>query len=163
MSKLIPTVIMFSLLSCTACSDRGSGNQIADVSNAVVPGNGADVSPTLSDVEFLRCWQARPVGNGRFEINFQATVYPREGVLSRADNCPDLRLELEFHDPELPTGFDVFELRGRDPTKLIGIRGVARVNVKNRERPDLLVVTVEDLREGTRLSDAETERLRSRD
>lgn len=107
---------------------------------------------------FLQCWESRSSGSNLYEIDFQAIVYPREGVLSYNEACPELRLQMIFNDIPMPTGFDAFS-RGENRFELVGIQGRAIVSVERQEDPNVMTVGVRRLVRGRVLTDNETRRI----
>jgi hypothetical protein len=113
----------------------------------------------LTDEQFLRCWDGQVVDHSLYRINFEAVIFPRAGVVSHNPSCPELRLKLHFRDASLPPDFDAFERAWQDRYQRIAIRGVALVQVDNRERSDLLSLRVRRLVRGEVLSGPEAARV----
>jgi hypothetical protein len=112
-----------------------------------------------TSARFFQCWGFRGAGAGQYEVDFQAIVYPRDGVLSYNASCPRLRLQMIFNDTPTPPGFDGFRRADENRFELIGIRGRAIVSVARQEDPDVVTVTVRRLVSGEVLNDDETRRL----
>ncbi len=88
---------------------------------------------SLSDAEFIRCWGGDLQRNGTAEIRFQAVAYPRGRTISATEQCPQLRLILDFEDSALPPGFHLFDMMGENPFESKGIGGTALVAIKSRD------------------------------
>jgi hypothetical protein len=108
---------------------------------------------------FLRCWRFQPTSGAVGTIDFEAVIYPREGVLAYNAACPALTLQMIFNDTAMPSGFDAFERANGAHPRLVGIRGTALVMPGRVDHPGLMVVTVRRLIRGEVLSDADTARL----
>lgn len=139
MSGLIRNLSVILALCGTACSDL--------------------VATYRTDSKFLRCWEAQKISSVLYRIRIEAAIFPREGALSFSPSCPTLRLQLRFLNTQMPPGFDPFQRGRTDPFAPIGIRGLADVEVEQRERPDLMVVRVHRVVEGVVLPPAETNRI----
>ena len=149
MSKIASQVALslsFSFLWICAC-DSNSASSASEATGFV------------SSEPFRRCWNFQPVSASVGMINFQAIIYPREGVLSYSAACPALTLQLNFNDSPMPEGFDGFERANSRHPEPIGIRGTAVVEIERVDHPGLMIVNVRRLVRGEVLSSSETARL----
>lgn len=108
---------------------------------------------------FFQCWGFVNTGSRLYELDFEALVYPRGGVISYNTECPELRLDMVFNDTVTPPGFrairDDYSMR----IQLLGLRGRAVVFVDKEASPNMLTVTVRRLISGDVLADEETRRI----
>jgi hypothetical protein len=114
---------------------------------------------TASPSSFFQCWNFRGAPGGDYEFDFRAIVYPREGVLSFNESCPELRLRMIFNDTPVPAGFNAFRRADENRFELIGIGGRAIVSVGGQEDPDVMTVTVRRLVRASVLPENETQRM----
>lgn len=114
----------------------------------------------VSNDDFLKCWGGQRAGSFT-RIQFEATIFPRESVLSSSGSCPDLILKLRFRNTEMPASFDAFQRARHNRLESIGIQGEAIVEIERRERPDLMAVRVRQLVQGEVLTPSEADRVLS--
>jgi hypothetical protein len=141
------TLIAASLLALTCLQSGG----------AVDPSEKGQTLPAgaLRNAEYLSCWHGQPLGRSTYRIMFEAVVFRREGTLSPSATCPGLRLHMVFHETDMPQGFRPFQGTANNPFERVGIKGVALVEGRSRERGDMMTVHVTRLIEARTLSEGE--------
>jgi len=110
--------------------------------------------------KFFDCWQIRRTGVEQYGLNFEAVVFPRVGVIAYNTACPELSLNMQFHDLAETPLFDPFRRADADPLALVGIRGRGVVTIpETQDDPNTLTVRVSHVIDAVILNESETRRL----
>jgi hypothetical protein len=134
MTRIATFCCIFALLGCSKTHDSGRSG-------------------------FARCWKFQPLASELYKTDFVAVIYPRNGAIAYDDDCPNLRLAMNFAGVAPPPGFQGFEEARHSPSKLIAFRGTAVIRVDRPISPTTLSVVVDRLDKAKLLSPVESDEL----
>jgi len=120
---------------------------------------GCSKTPDVTPSDFARCWKFRAIANGQYRTDFVAVIYPGSGMIAYNENCPDLRLVMNFAGVAPPAGFEGFDEAIRNRTRLIAFAGTAVVRVDRQISPRRLGVVVQRLDKAEILPSPQADRL----